>query len=112
MASSAAEAKQRTADSSTWARSEGVGRAVDFERAGPILETWLDSEISSSARSALGRVPAAQRAAVTRAEGRPGVSGALTQPVLLLPGRSGVPGRGWGGWAWRGRSPGCAPRDM
>src|ERR1700733_7212645 len=45
--------------------------------------------------SSLARVPAATRAAVSRAEARSSTSRASSKPYLSIPGRSACPGRGW-----------------
>ena len=95
IASSAAASKQRTGDSSTRDRSAIVGRAVAFDRAPPIWMTWLRTCTSSSARRALARVPAATRAAVSRADARSSTSRASTSPYFCMPARSAWPGRTW-----------------
>ena len=43
----------------------------------------------------MARVPAATRAAVSRAEARSSTSRASSKPYFSIPGRSACPGRGW-----------------
>ena len=56
---------------------------------------WLTIEIPSWASRSLASVPAATRAAVSRAEARSSTSRASSKPYLCMPGRSAWPGRGW-----------------
>ena len=56
---------------------------------------WLTIDMPSWLSSSLARVPAATRAAVSRAEARSSTSRASSKPYLSIPGRSACPGRGW-----------------
>ena len=56
---------------------------------------WLTMETPRWVSSSLARVPAATRAAVSRAEARSSTSRASSKPYLSMPGRSAWPGRGW-----------------
>ena len=56
---------------------------------------WLTMVTPRWERSSLARVPAATRAAVSRAEARSRTSRASSKPYFSMPGRSACPGRGW-----------------
>ena len=56
---------------------------------------WLTIDTPSWLSSSLASVPAATRAAVSRAEARSSTSRASSKPYLSMPGRSAWPGRGW-----------------
>ena len=63
--------------------------------ASPSATMWLTMETPRWVRSSLASVPAATRAAVSRAEARSSTSRASSKPYLSMPGRSAWPGRGW-----------------
>ena len=95
IAASAAGSKQRTGDSSTRARSAGVGRATAVDRAVPIWTTCEMTSMPSSPSSFLATAPAATRAAVSRALARSSTSRASVKPYFCMPARSAWPGRTW-----------------
>ena len=89
IASSAAGSKQRTALSSTLSRSPGPGRGLSGPvAASPSATMWLTMETPRWVSSSLASVPAATRAAVSRAEARSSTSRASSKPYLSMPGRS------------------------
>ena len=95
IACSEAGSKQRTSEASTASRSAGVGRRSVEARAEPIWITCDSTEMPRWERSALANVPAATRAAVSRAEARSSTSRASSKPYFCIPARSAWPGRGW-----------------
>ena len=96
MASSAAGSKQRTSLPSTRSRSLGPGRGLSGPvAASPNATMWLTIDTPRCVSSSLARVPAATRAAVSRAEARSSTSRASSKPYFSIPGRSAWPGRGW-----------------
>ncbi len=94
IAAATSGSKQRTGDSSTFGRSSGVGRWSVLARAAPIWMTWLMTCVPSSASSSLASVPAATRAAVSRALARSRTLRASSNPYFCIPTRSAWPGRG------------------
>ena len=96
MASSAAASKQRTALPSTFSTSPGPGRGLSGAvLASPSATMWLTIDTPRCVSSSLARVPAATRAAVSRADARSSTSRASSKPYFSIPGRSAWPGRGW-----------------
>ena len=96
IAASAPASKQRTSDSSTAARSAGPGRSAAFERTAAHLDdVGDDRRCRARASSSLASVPAATRAAVSRAEARSSTSRASVKPYFCMPARSAWPGRTW-----------------
>ena len=71
------------------------GRTSESARSGPSCTTWLRTSIPICCSSSLANVPAATRAAVSRAEARSRTSRASSSPYLSMPERSAWPGRGW-----------------
>ena len=63
--------------------------------AGPIWTTCRARRRRACASSALASMPAATRAAVSRAEARSSTSRASVKPYFCMPARSAWPGRGW-----------------
>jgi hypothetical protein len=94
MRASASGSAQRTGDSSIRARSSMVGSTPEVARSEPIWTMWLSTSTPICWRSSLARVPAATRAAVSRAEARSSTSRASSSPYLSMPDRSAWPGRG------------------
>ena len=96
--SSAAGASASTQRSGASSASACASSNVTARSAGsttsPIAETWLASRMPNRPSSCRARLPAATRAAVSRALARSSTSRMSSWPYLIAPARSAWPGRG------------------
>ena len=96
IASSAAASKQRTGDSSTRGRSAGAGPGGRLGAGRAHLDDVAQRRRRRARPAAPWRaVPAATRAAVSRADARSRTSRASVRPYFCMPARSAWPGRTW-----------------
>ena len=90
----ASASRQRTGDSSTWAKSAGVRSSRRGAVTEVICSTCEKTSTPSARRNSLATAPPATRAAVSRALARSRMSRTSVSPYFCVPTRSAWPGRG------------------